>query len=99
MKTHLSKAEGTIPFYEIVVSSSTKGEEKIPDKRSISVESKGDCILLGKLSFPKSPRPNPEPSQFDRSEKARLVSMLQTGSVEIMDSERPGMESIITLKG
>ncbi len=44
MKTHLSKAEGTIPFYEIVVSSSTKGEEKIPDKRNISVESKGDCI-------------------------------------------------------
>jgi hypothetical protein len=44
MKTHLSKVVAIIQFYEIVVSSSTKGKEKIPDKRSISVESKGDCI-------------------------------------------------------
>jgi hypothetical protein len=44
MKIHLPKDVGIILFYDIVVPSSTKGEEKIPDKRNISVESKGDCI-------------------------------------------------------
>jgi hypothetical protein len=44
MKTHLSKAIGIIQFYEIVVPSSTKDEEKIPDKISVFVESNDDSI-------------------------------------------------------